>query len=612
MISILPSPPKSIDILDLVLLDSLDMNDLPNTFYSWFPIRKADYLQVYINLKHYNLLFRNSTYLKQLTTSEIKELNPVFRYAELAQLIDSASDRQVSLAELQDVLANLTFVPSKDDKVFLPKDKRQGLPLKEEIWVPTEKFFWSYPQINIGSARHILLFGLQLKGSGRNPLATRVDYNHSWGGQYLWQNFKALTFSRIYSGCLPLGVLDAIGIGLEKNEFNESDELDPFTNSVLMREARSYRLTQVMTDFDPSAPIPKSYYQQKAKKFSPEFYHYQYGMMLALGICDLNITKENLMVNGALMDYEDITYLGDEKTQSFVVNLISRNGKTLSEQSSLDDLGAEATLFTSNFHIYLMGLKLTFEALNKFLETPFPEISEIKNQFKSQLRNINQNIYENDPAFLELVEILSELKGCYVDGIHYHNLQGDSATTLIKFLKKANAKITNVVPLYPNYTSVEIQVQFPRGKWRHPKLESYYQSILNLPVADMAKSVLKIFQMQLQDRKEISLEETLKYSSQTDEFLSQHAWINPYQLDGSTFKLKTHSLSEVKIIPGLDLTFYKVARLSEQTTTGHKLSADELQSQLDAGEEFILQGYYGNIETIKNHFIPVSPIWLRN
>lgn len=628
MTSTLPKLPKAIDITVLVLLDLVCMNDLPNTFYSWFPTVRAEYLPVYINLNKVEDLFINLEHLSVLTSQKIKELNPILRYGELLSLDSKVLDKEVTLSreDIRHAFNGLTLTPSKDSNVFLPKHKRTGLPPIGEIWLPAERFFWSFPQINIGSARHILLFGLQLKGSGRNPIATRVDYTHSWGGQYFWQNLKAVSFSRIYGGLLPLGVLEGIGIGIEPEEYADSQELDPFTNSLLIREARSYRLTQVMTDFDPFAQIPKSYYQKKALKelqreevSIPDSYFFQYGSMLSLGINDLNVTKENLMLNGSIMDYEDISYLGDNQSQNFVVSLISRNGKELSTNSSLDDLGNDVTFFTSNFHIYLMALKLTFETLHKFLDMPEKKIESINTELKKFLTSFNQEIYQNHPDFLRLIEKLSHLKGCYIDGIHYTHMKGDDCIELVQFLKTLTTKITSVVPVYPGYTSVEIQVQFPRGRWVNPKLESYYNSIIKLPVAEMTKTSIKFFEIFFSQEKENTFSDCLGFSSQNDEYLSQHSWIMPYTYNGQHFNFKSRHFEEIlsaivkkSKLKDFKIKTFKVVKLGLPKSTALKMSEDELKHQLGQAEEFILQGYYCSFDSVDLQFISHVPVWLKN
>jgi hypothetical protein len=64
-----------------------------------------------------------------------------------------------------------------DDQVFLAPD--QVRPLSSYV---TEVFAHDYNLLSLGSSRHVQLGRIQWKGCGRNALAVREDWNHSWGG----------------------------------------------------------------------------------------------------------------------------------------------------------------------------------------------------------------------------------------------------------------------------------------------------------------------------------------------------------------------------------------------------------------------------------------------
>ncbi len=74
---------------------------------------------------------------------------------------------------------SLSLAPQSlaDESVFLaPGDVR---PLSTYV---TEVFAHDYNLFSLGSSRHVQLGRFQWKGSGRNALAVREDWTHSWGG----------------------------------------------------------------------------------------------------------------------------------------------------------------------------------------------------------------------------------------------------------------------------------------------------------------------------------------------------------------------------------------------------------------------------------------------
>lgn len=487
-----------------------------------------------------------------------------------------------------------------------------------ELWVPTEKFFWNFPPFNQGSSRHLLLPGIQLKGSGRNPLATRPDQTHSWGGQYLWQNFKALTFSQTYRGMLPAGVLEPLAISLEAKEYSDKNT-DVSLNSLLLRQARSYRLVQVMTDFDPNEEVPKSHYQAQTTKEHqlkaiqyPETHSFQYASMLALGINDLNITKENVMLDGSLIDYEDISYHGDDKVQKCTVQFLSRRPV----EATVDIKDLEGTsLLTSNFHLYLNALTMTHKAYEKFLDQKVSE--NLADYFLSVLEGIDEKIYQLPDQFLVLMSLLKPLKSIYIDGIPYHHLPGENSTELLNFLQNHPGKTFSSQQIDEGLTVISVELDFNRGKWRNPSLRSYYDFISLKPVSELAKPLLRLFHLTTKNRPELSIDDALEFSSQLNEGLSRNAWVLPYSFHKNSFHLKslpdTASIHQyLKMMHNLELEIQSLSLVDVTTDKAHHLtlSPDELDQQLADGKTFILQGGLADIGNITKHFFSLSPLYL--
>lgn len=99
------------------------------------------------------------------------------------------------------------------------------------------KIFWDYPPANLGSSRHIIIQNIQLKGSGRNPMASE-QIRFMRGEEVIFGKILRPFVSHLYKGALPLGLQE----GLEcfspmKKEFLEH-KTEPFRyNSTLIREA---------------------------------------------------------------------------------------------------------------------------------------------------------------------------------------------------------------------------------------------------------------------------------------------------------------------------------------------------------------------------------------
>lgn len=603
------------------------MNQLPSSFYVWFPVTPHDYTPIYFSLNYiYNIYLNNAFFEKMRSEPKINGLGHILKYLHVRDHFSNSETPtfNTDFAHLEEKLKSLHLVPKLTEAAFYPKAKRQGLPSEDEIWLPSERFFWKYPQLNQGSSRHILMHTFQLKGSGRNPMATREDYHHSWGGQYFWQNLKALAFSRTFQGAFPLGVLDTLAFSIETQERIDSQMIRADMNSVLFREATGLRLTQIMTEFDPlqrpNKEDLKIKFQSESQNLNrpfPEAYYFHYAFMLIMGINDLNITKENLMLNGALIDYEDIDYLGTKSEQSLIITLKVVDAKNITKDSSLDELGEQVYLFSSNFHLYLSAMELTLECVEPLLDLKPSNSEASRNAFIQMLEMIGQKIYHIDESFLDLIHSLSTLQGSYIGGLHHFGRNGSDARNLIEVIKKYKYQITRIDLENTNSDLVEIKIDFPRGKWLHPQVDAYAQHIQVQSIEEKCTYLLRSLQLVTAASKTFNFKDCLEFSSKADKYLSAGAWINPYTLGASGISFHKSRLQDVssellKNIQFKDYAFnsFSGVLIQDQKCESVNLTAKELEAKLASDYEFVLRGFSINFEDIQAHFISVKPTWI--
>jgi len=336
------------------------MINLPNSNYTWFPVAHKDYIPFYLNISKVRCLLEDAQFVERL--NENKGTSPASEYRALQSKIVFNPSEDLNYSELKRLLPMLHLCPDLEAKIFSPKGKRKGLQGTHKLWLMAERFYWDSAVFNIGSARHILILNTQLKGSGKNPMAIRPDEDHAWGGSYLWENLKGVSFTHTYKSLLPLGILETLGISIYKEEFL-ADHTDVFElNSALIREAKSYRLAQLMSGLDNNNPKSKEFHLREVQtsKF-PEDYYFQFGSLLALGIQSVNITKENVMINGALIDYEDCSYQGDNDSQIFQLRL--HFNSEIKEEDVLAQLNS-GRMYLSDFHLYLDALQMIQKVSN--------------------------------------------------------------------------------------------------------------------------------------------------------------------------------------------------------------------------------------------------------
>jgi hypothetical protein len=599
------------------------MNELPSTFYVWFPVKKSNYHLLYINFYYISDLFLEELFLRDLRkNNSLGDSSQLLKYQEV-RLSPLKLSSAPKVDQLEQVMEELHITAADSRGCFFSPNERKGLPHSEEVWLPSERFFWSFPQFNQGSSRHILINKVQLKGSGRNPMATRLDRHHSWGGQFLWQNLKSLAVSQIFRGAVPMDLLNTLAFSLEAEE-SKGQNISPGLNSMLFREAKSFRITQVMTDFDPRGEVKKHdlsrqfLEQAKLKEhFIPESYLFNFASMLMMGISHLSINRENMMLDGSLIDYEDLRFRGSSDCQSTMVTFKVKGKSELKAGCRLDELGSEVFFFTSNFNIYLEGLNLTFEALSKFLDTQILSKEQTPAAFLEIIDKINSEVYQLDDTFLALMKKLSGLEGSYINGVHYFGQDGGEGHDLLKFIQGLNYEVMAVNPETKNTVMVEVLVHFPKGRWLDAKMEKMSKKIPSHNIEEVTSILLKKLQMEYLLSSNFSTQEAISFSSFSNELLSRYAWIYPYKICDKKIEFKSEGFNETlrQIEAKLDIQEATIEFLSghffrDECSDLVESSIAQVREKLHEGYDFILKGIVISFPTVKRHYISHTPTWI--
>ena len=555
----------------------------------------------------------NSDFIDHLKVNT--NADPIKRFRDSFLSTPLKGEELTSPEELETCLETIHFNPVMRTNCFNDKDQRDGFSHANSIWLPAERFFWEFPSLNLGSSRHILLKNLQLKGAGNNPMAIRYDNAHAWGGSYLWSNLKGLGFNILYKGILPKGLQELATICLWPQDYADNN-IAPFElNSVVSREAKSYRVAQLMSGIDPDHPYKKDY-QDVVHRLLPDDLddyldelYFQYGQMLGLGICDLNITKENIMIDGSLIDYEDISYLGNDSDQVFTLKLYY--AEKIEKIDSLTGIINKSCIYLSDYHLYLDALKMSLKAYNKYFETSHTR--DLEKDFFNFLISFREKVFHFSDDHYTLLKILSEHTALYRNGAPYFHLGEVIHDDLCKFLEKINLNQVKLSEADDGNTLINISLPFSRGHWINPHLESYYQTIKKLPVKDLVVPLLKLAEVYMDERKPLNCYQALEYSSKVNELLSRNSWFSPFAYSKKEFQIKTFEClekieSEIEEKTGFCAqtvdSYHGI--LIGKNTEYKKITRDEVISILSNREVFIIQGITVNYQNFDSHYIPFN------
>jgi hypothetical protein len=399
----------------------------------------------------------------------------------------------------------------------------------------TEKFFWKYPTANLGSSRHGLLFDYQIKGVGRNPLATRNDHTHSWGGQYLWQGLKAYVLGHVLKGLSPLGVLNTTMVSTHTPELLESIRASSLC--LTLREADATRVTQVVTGFDPNMKITQESIQKKFlknlgvkdPKEHLENIVFHYATLYLLGVYHHAVTRENVTLEGKLIDYEDVVF-----TASGNEILIRFELQHCQKKQAPYPWYKGQRLFTSSLHIYLDAIELSAMGLEYLFNWKAP-VKNVKTLFWNMLKRLEREIFDIDPEFMNVTKMLLEDEALYQ--------RGESSTKDIfpasKILKKIPDRKIEI--LKEQDLMVYRHVTYGM-KLKRPQLKTH--SPVKLPETLLEDGLVEkiLRRLQLESTKgELTQGSALISSSEANRYLLNHLFIFPFELKNRKIKLKFYN-----------------------------------------------------------------------
>jgi hypothetical protein len=395
------------------------MNSLPFFFYILFPVRRADYKILVINLLSYHRLSRNAAFTNQIEKTVGDHNSSDYLYLKIWNLKKKKINHFIKEFDWEN-LKRLHLESISHNESF-----RTG-PHKNLIYLLTERFFWKTPTLNLGSSRHGLLYDYQIKGLGRNPLATRGDYHHSWGGVHLWQGLNAYIKSHLLAGLSPLGILQTTMVSIKNSDGHDFIRADHTTQ--IMREADSIRVTQVCTQFEREAEkeeVAKLILSRtNTEKFDDHFEKiiFHYVSLYLLGVKNTSVTKENITLEGKLIDYEDhdISW-GKEHTDYFLILSSTDSGKKI---------------YTSSLHLYLDAIELTSVGL-EHLGFQGHTREEIEKKFWEMTLKLSNEVFDLDAHLIDWTHSVLHLKSSYFRGnFRDHSSCEDVSKLAEKFSEK--------------------------------------------------------------------------------------------------------------------------------------------------------------------------------
>lgn len=557
------------------------MNRLQSQFYVSFPVVQADYTLIMLDLRFYARLLKNARFIKYLKNRPSK-LVPGYESYEILQAIDEfrKSDKRSAKSDSAETLQQLHLNANPETRTFLVEPKEPN-----NFYLMTEKFFWHWPTTNLGSGRHALLFDMQIKGVGRNPLALRHDYSHSWGGHYLWQALKGYVVGHLFEGAAPLGILKIPYIATKTSDL-KNKQIKSSAISMAIREADALRVTQVMASFDPlekgSASLVLRDFLKKVKtptcKSHMDNVIFHYSALFLMGIRHTAVTRENVTLEGKLIDYEDLTLDTDEETYNyFLIIHESKKGKSL---------------YTSTIHFYLDAIVLTSIGLQKLDPSFKMTETECRKNFFKMIQALGKTIFQIDPELLSFMKLLLSRQAVYHKGLNSTDSSQSNAVEIVKTIKERQYKILLKQDM-EKYESIYYSAQFPRIKFKDTFIEEYNLQALK----DAEKLVERLFKMlQLESFSgDLNFNQMVQFSSECNKVLSQHSLIFPYKLvKGQIIPVQT---SSKKITDALKDKFKE------------ELGAGIIS--LDKYENKIVRGAILQLSNKSEYFVSLSPALLK-
>jgi hypothetical protein len=379
-------------------------------------------------------------------------------------------------------------------------------------------------------------------------------YKFAGGGSFIWQSLKSYAITVLLKGMLPQGILGTEMISLYLNDENDQ-KLKPSSRALQFRSSKGLRVTQVCTGIDPHLyPNQKQILSDLLKgqglKSSSQLFEkslFMYASMFMNGLKHLSVTKENITLEGQLLDYEDVEYLTDKENYSFQIYLkiAKKDGQPIPETTNL--LAKEfapflkkAKLYTSTIHHAIHACHFAHIGLT-FLDPKFKLTEDqINTKFMKLVTNLMKNIFETKKEFVQFTEELSKLKPAYFSG----DLTGSDGDVILPFLKKYKElqfRITNN-KIEPHLMTLTVEVKLPRPKLKNKTLENFNEDKHNTSIESQVSVMLKYLQLKIHSSK-FELKDMLEYTSLCHKTLSKNAKIFPYMIQNGVIKEKHKSMS---------------------------------------------------------------------
>ena len=386
----------------------------------------------------------------------------------------------------------------------------------------------------------MLLKDLQLKGSGRSPLALRTDYHHTWGGQYFWQSLKAYIVSHILEGALPQGILSTPLISVPTSEL-ENKRLSHSLNSLMVREADDLRVTQVATDFDQELKptkleIKQSVLKEANSKTFEELFQkiiFQYASMALLGLRHIGVTRENIMVKGSLIDYEDRENHNSQEGYYFHYMTKVKNNSS----------PKDAKLFTSTLHFYLEALILTAHGLNFLGAKISPDRLKLKKVLMKEIYSLSQTVFIVDQELLTFMDKILDLIPGYDRDIQKY---AKDATKISKLKHQIQLSSGEIVKEEKGFDELILnqRLKFPRIEFRNPLLQAFQNHKNQTSILELTQKMFKMVEIETFGRNP-TFEMALDLSSKVHEKLCLEQLVFPYQLKSKKINLKYGKLDDI-------------------------------------------------------------------
>lgn len=311
------------------------------------------------------------------------DLDPAFKFYSMFQDFKNKDFNYDSSLSPEELLTELSYLSLPGEESILEDYDSFKNSFNDLTILLGEKFLSGYEMANSGSSRHIILKGLDIKGSGRNLLAHRVDFTHSWGGANLNEAILDLFNGYLLHFSTPLGAERVIA--LSQTEFRNS--------FLIFRERSSHRVCNGTVKLMHEDSI-KTFKNLVNSFDGPEKYLRAHMIQIFSSILNgffhgaLNI--ENSLLSGKFIDCQTIILSEKINTLEFSIQIHEKNQ---SELKSLESLLVGLNKAPDNYlfnHNDLYNLIQYFNALNNSIRLNYEE------NFCIDLLTLMNKVLEND------------------------------------------------------------------------------------------------------------------------------------------------------------------------------------------------------------------------